>query len=99
MRINRTFHAEKRLQQRGFKKGDVDLITRFGTKLSDREADLFWLRSKDVGKAVRQLKRTIQTLERLSGSAVVLGNGPEVITAYHADKRFQKKLSRRALVA
>ena len=99
MPLNNSNHVQKRIRQRGFNQGDMDLITRYGTPLKDREGELFFLRRRDVGKVIGQLKKMIQKLERLSGSAVVIGQNQSVVTAYHADENYQKKLLQRGFCA
>ncbi len=90
-----TQHGQQRLQQRGFKKEDVDTILRYGTRLHDSQARLFFLTKTDVHQAIASMKKIMDQLQRLKGSAVVLGDKDEVITLYHASKKSQKHLMRR----
>ncbi|MBT5378971.1 MAG: hypothetical protein HOL08_07950 [Opitutae bacterium] len=76
-----TKHAEIRLQQRGMKPSDIDLIMEHGASMRDG----FFLRRQDVQNATSSLKKTIQRLEKLAGHAVI-AKGESVLTAYIPDK-------------
>ncbi|MCH7710182.1 MAG: DUF4258 domain-containing protein [Proteobacteria bacterium] len=86
-----SLHAQRRMQQRGIRKDDVDLLRRCGTCLDDQS---LFLRKQDVAREISKRKKEIQALERLSGCKVVL-SGDVVLTVYHATRKHQKALIRR----
>ena len=73
-----TRHAQRRMQQRGLKRNDVDLVLQCGT---DYHAGRVVLRDRDVEREIRNCKRRMQKLERLRGSVVVIEDG-HLITCY-----------------
>ncbi len=73
-----TRHGQRRMQQRGLKLNDVDLVLRCGT---DYHAGRIVLRDRDVAREIRNCKRLMQKLERLRGSVVVIEDG-HLITCY-----------------
>lgn len=79
MNVNPTRHARKRMCQRGFHTGDIDIIVELGTVV---RPGLHVLRNRDAYTAIRECKHRIQTLERLRGSAVVVEDGA-LITCFH----------------
>ena len=80
-RLQFTRHANDRLQQRGFRSKDVELVMTCGT---EGPAGRVVLLSRDVAREVAACKRRIQMLERLRGCVVVCDEGT-VVTCYHAD--------------
>jgi len=76
-----TPHARQRLAQRGFRKGDLDLVLLFGERVEDG----FLLRDRDVDALVA-------ALERLRGTFVVAPEGEVIVTAYHPSPRRMKKV-------
>ena len=79
---------------RGISERDVELIATVGTQVED---GAFILRRQDVAREVRDLKRRIQSLERLRDArAVVVGE--TVVTAYRAGRHSQRATLRRARV-
>ena len=86
-------HAERRMNQRGIRETDVDLIRRCGTHLEDDD-ESFLLTDKDVSRAITMRKREIQALERLRGCQVVM-TGNVVRTAYHTTDKYRKRALRR----
>jgi len=79
-------HGEERMNQRGFRKRDLDLLLRYGHGCRDGVL----LDKQATNQAVRQLKREISDLERLSGTFLVLQGG-EVTTLYRASKGKRRK--------
>jgi hypothetical protein len=75
-----TRHAEVRMQQRGFRKTDIDLVLSVATQVAD---DAYFLTDQDAAREIEQRKREIQQLERLRGSKVIV-EGDTLITLYHA---------------
>ena len=84
-------HAERRMNQRGIRENDVELVHRYGTHLNDQS---FLLKKQDVAREISRRKKEIQALERLSGCKVVL-SGDVVITVYHSTQRHEKAVMRR----
>lgn len=74
-----TRHGEARLSQRGIRKSDLDILLAHGTETGP---DRIMLRKHDAAQAIRDFKRQITVLERLSGKEVVIADG-QLITAYH----------------
>lgn len=81
-----TKHAQVRMRQRGYRGFDLELVQKYGTE--GREAVV--LTHADVTRGVRQLKKEIQALERLSGTAVVTA-GEVIQTVYRPRKRKMRK--------
>ncbi len=90
-----TQHGEQRINQRGLTRNDLDLIRHCGTRLEDRSADVYFLRNKDVDDGIRELKRQIQSLERMRGCKVAYTPDDALITAHHTNRKHEKKLLRR----
>lgn len=90
-----TQHGKKRVAQRGFIRRDLELVRRCGTLLKDRSAEVYLLRDKDVEDGIRDLKRQIQSLERMRGCKVVFAPNDALITAHHTTRKHEKKLLRR----
>ena len=76
--IARTKHGEVRMQQRGFKNEDIDVIAQYGTETRDK---VFLLRSKDVDEEIRRLKKQIKRLDRNRNRSIVMANDT-LITCY-----------------
>ncbi len=78
-----TKHAIQRSQQRGIPQNEFDLIMQIGTS-SDRpgSATEYVVLKKDKIKAIEFLKKMIQKIDKMEGSAV-LTNGNSVVTTYH----------------
>ena len=86
-----SIHAAQRLQQRGMREKDLDLVLACGTQVDD---DSFLLTEKDVAREKRRRKLEIQALERLSGVKVVVRQGV-IVTCFRATKHQIKALLRR----
>ena len=84
-------HAAQRMQQRGVRKRDVELVRRCGTRIDDRS---LLLTKRDAEREIALRKREIQALERLRGCKLVLGE-EVVVTLYHATVKQQKAAMRR----
>ncbi len=85
-----TNHATIRLQQRGMRPDDIELILRYGTTVPDG----FFLRRKDVSRAVSDLKGLIKRLEHLQDRAIIV-EGDTVVSAYPVTRQKQKHFGRR----
>jgi hypothetical protein len=86
-----TEHAALRMSQRGIMPRDVELIVLIGTEIDDG----YIVREKDYQKAEHALKRILQSFRRLVGKRLVVRNG-QIVTAYHALKRYERGLLRDA---
>ena len=84
-------HACQRMQQRGIRERDIDLLMTCGTQIDD---DSILLSDKDAAREIKRRKHEIQALERLRGCRVVISEGV-VVTCYHAHARHLKKVLRR----
>lgn len=84
-------HAGQRMQQRGIRERDIDLLLSCGTQID--EASIL-LSDKDAAREIERRKHEIQTLERLRGCKVVIIEGV-VVTCYHASEKHLKKVVRR----
>lgn len=82
-------HAERRAQQRGYRRFELDLIRHFGTPVGDG----FVLLEKDVAPIESALKRLITSLRRLQGSALIEQAGT-VVTVYRPDKKRRRRIAR-----
>lgn len=86
--LNYPSHGQKRIQQRGLSRSDIDLVTLHGTETRDG----YYLRDKDVRRLVQELqKKEIIKLNDLAGTYAVVKNNT-LITAYHPNKKKQKRI-------
>ena len=76
-----TWHSGSWLQQRVFRKDDVELILEDGPKISPKK---IVLKQRDVDEAIRNRKREIAAIERLKNTTIVVADG-HLVTAYHAN--------------
>ena len=82
-----TRHAESRMNQRGFRPQDVKLVMETATQV---DANGYLLTKADAQRAIENLKKRIQMIERLKGCKIILG-GDKVVTIYHATNKNQKR--------
>ena len=80
-------HAFTRIQQRGMRPPDIDLILLFGTEMSGG----YIFNRKDVQITVSELKKLISRLERLTGTAIFTAEDV-VKTSYRPDKKQRRRL-------
>ncbi|MFZ5621522.1 MAG: DUF4258 domain-containing protein [Pseudomonadota bacterium] len=83
-----TDHAQRRMQQRGMRAEDLDLVIQCGSLISK---DSVLLLRKDAEREIRKRKREIQALERLKGCKIVIRDNA-VITLYRPSKEQEKRL-------
>ena len=74
-----TRHGEVRMSQRGIRRSDLDILLSHGTEIGP---DRILLRKRDAAKVIRELKKQIARLERLTGKEAVVADG-WLVTAYH----------------
>jgi hypothetical protein len=91
LHIDLTTHANQRLQQRGFRKADVNLILQSASQIGPM---VYVLTERDAEQQIKQRKREILDLERLRGATLVI-DGSRVITVYHARNEKMHKHSRK----
>ena len=84
-------HARARMQQRGLRERDVELIVDFGTRVSE---EAYILRGQDVDREIELRRRDIQALSRLRGRKVVVA-ADTVVTGYHPRPAVRKRDLRR----
>ena len=77
-----TTHAAARIQQRGMRIDDCELIMLIGTEVRDG----YLVLAKDCQEMERQLKDLLKRIWRLSGKRIVVSHG-RIVTAYHASRR------------
>lgn len=87
----RTRHAERRLNQRGIRPCDVDLLLNSATQVSP---DAYLLTNSDVEREILRRKQEIQQLEKLRGIKLVV-QGDTLITAYRSQQSDQRRTLRR----
>lgn len=88
--MRKTKHARTRMQQRGIRQTDLEVVVNAATTI---DADSVMLLNQDVDREVRKRKREIAILERLRGCRVVLA-GESVVTAYRPARPVEKRLIR-----
>lgn len=86
-----TRHAEARMSQRGIRETDVEFLLAHGT---DMGPDRIVLTKRDAAQAIRDLKKRIADIERLTGKVLVVAEG-RLITAYHSSKATRLSPERR----
>ena len=83
-------HAEQRMQQRGFRKQDIDLVRVWGTPVDDG----ILLLQKDVAEAMRRKEPAIDRLRHLCDTILVIRNGVVVTCFRGTEKRIKRTLRR-----
>ena len=91
MNLSYSNHAIARIQQRGLRNKDIEIVIRTGTTLDDQSIVLL---NSDVDREIKKRKKEIEMLERLRSARVVLGECETVITAYHTHRKIEKSLLR-----
>lgn len=84
-----TRHAEQRMQQRGMRRRDLDMILRFGTVTDDGVI----LTNRDAAAQIAVYQRRISLLERLKGTAVFTA-GNRATSVYRPAKRRVRRMIR-----
>ena len=91
MSVAYTLHAEVRMQQRGMRRGDEELILEHGTQIDD---ETWIMLDRDKVHAIAALKREIHRLAHLASRKVIMRGG-RLITVYPSRSRDQKRTLRR----
>jgi len=77
-----TKHAEVRKNQRGFSNFSLELIENFGEhRKAPGGVTRIFLGNKEYQKAVQELKKVIQLLDKAKGGSVII-DGNQIITVY-----------------
>ena len=84
-------HATARMAQRAIKLKDAELMRLIGTEVDDG----YLVRAKDCQEVEREVKRFLDRVWRLEGKRLVIADG-RILTAYHASRRYQRRLLRNA---
>lgn len=84
-------HAEKRLNQRGIRPKDIDLLLNAATQVAQ---DAYLLTNGDVEREIIRRKEEIQQLERLRGMKLVV-EGHTLVTAYRSKQADQRRTLQR----
>ena len=92
MKLSTTRHGRTRMQQRGFRERDIEVIVKCGTAIRN---GYHLLRNRDVDREIENCKRRIQTLERLRGSVAVVEGG-SLITCYYLSGTAGQRAARQA---
>ncbi len=74
-----TRHGETRMSQRGFRKTDLEVLLAHGTDIGRNR---IMLRRRDAAELIRDLKKQIAKIERLTGKVLIVVEG-RIVTAYH----------------
>ena len=77
--LTMTRHGEARMSQRGIRKSDLEVLLVHGTDIG---RDRIMLRKRDAAKLIRDLKKQIATIERLTDKLIVIVDG-KLVTTYH----------------
>lgn len=91
LHVDFTNHAQERLQQRGFRRFDVDLVLEAASEI---QPNVYVLTDQDAAREIKRRKKEIQHFERLRGAALVIDEG-RLITMYHARDEKIKELSQK----
>jgi hypothetical protein len=86
-----TNHATVRMAQRNIDLKDADLIVLIGTEIEGG----YFVRFKDYQDVESQLKALLKRLKRIVGKRLIVVDG-KIVTAYHASKKYQRRLLRNA---
>lgn len=84
-------HARTRMQQRGVRANDIELILSCATQIDE---NVYLLRRKDANREIERRKQEIQALERLRNQKVVFA-GKKLLTTYASSQNDQKRMLRR----
>ena len=77
--ITITHHGETRMSQRGIRETDLDVLFAHGTDIG---LDRIMLMRRDAAKVIRDLRKQIANIERLTNKVLVVVDG-HLVTAYH----------------
>jgi len=83
-----TKHGLARMQQRGFKAADIDLIAHCGTYFGDHEV---FFTNKDADREIKSLKKMIKKLDRLRNRKIVIKNNA-IVTCHPCEQKEVKRL-------
>jgi Domain of unknown function (DUF4258) len=84
-------HGRQRMQQRGIREKDIDLVMACGTEI---DGGSIILSNKDATREIQHRRHEIQALERLRGCRAVIRDGV-LVTCYQARQKQLKNLRQR----
>lgn len=90
-RLRFSKHSTTRIQQRGYRLNDLEIIVQHGTPTPDG----YFLRDRDVDSLQRDLECQLKKLEHLRGSYAVV-DGNDVVSIYRPDHARKRSLLREA---
>jgi len=77
-----TNHAQKRINQRGFSKGILDIIMKHGVnEKAPGGATKVFLGKKEYQKTIGELKQAIQLLDKVKGGNIIIRED-RILTVY-----------------
>jgi len=80
--MKKSKHAIKRLQQRGFREDDVDLVVGFGQEsFCGGGATKYFLSHQNAKETIAFLQLMIKRLQSLAGKGVVVAEDGTMVTA------------------
>ena len=74
-----TRHGGIRMSQRGIRETDLEVLLTHGTEIG---RDRIMLKKRDAARVIRDLKKQIANIERLTDKVLVVADG-QLITTYH----------------
>jgi hypothetical protein len=89
--IEMTRHADKRIQQRGISKSDIDIVLRYGEEI---EGQGLLMTNKVADDIIGSLKSQIVKIERLRNTKLVV-DGAAIITCYPCGNREKRRMKKR----
>lgn len=85
-----THHAQTRMQSRSIPVEAVDALLTFGQTRRHRGADVYYLDTRARSRMQQALARNeLKRLEKCLDAYVVVGDGGEIITAAHRQRRLK----------
>ncbi|WP_281926542.1 DUF4258 domain-containing protein [Roseibium album] len=91
MTFRLTKHAEMRMNQRGFRRNDIELLLAIGDQIAP---DAYLMTNEVVEHEIARRKKEIRQFERLRGKQLII-EGDKIVTCYHAHDRDQAKTFRK----
>ena len=85
-------HAQSRMQQRGLRPADLELVLAVGSLVSD---DVYFLSRADVDREILERQSEIRALQRLRNQKVVMTENT-IVTCYRSRPWDQRNMLRKA---
>lgn len=80
-----TYHANKRMRQRGFLRDHIDMLLKYG-KSERKPGNVLEIKlsQKNRSQIIENLKKTIRLISKCRNKAILIDTSGEIIiTAYH----------------